>query len=186
MFSTVITGLFVFSALALSASGGSGDALFAGASEAVSLCIELAGGICFWSAVMELMEQSGLSTLLGKGLRPVLGKIFPRSCADEGLLSALTENVSANILGLGNAATPAGIRAARGMAAMGKSGADELCMLVVLNTASIQLLPSTIAALRAAQGAQAAFDIIPAVWISSAVSLAVGLGAASLFRRLWP
>ena len=98
-------------------------------------------------------------------------------------MAALSQNVSANLLGLGNAATPAGIRAARGLAGLGAE--DELCLLVVLNTASIQLIPSTIAAVRASQGAVSAFDITPAVWISSVLSVCAGLGAAAVLRRLW-
>ena len=101
------------------------------------------------------------------------------------MLTALTENLSANLLGLGNAATPAGIRAAKGMAALGERGADELCLLVVLNTASLQLLPAMIASVRAAAGAASAFDILPAVWLSSVCSVCCGLLAAALFRRLW-
>jgi len=91
--------------------------------------------------------------------------------------------VSANILGLGNAATPAGIRAAKAMANRGSH--NELCMLVLLNSASIQLIPGTIAAVRQAAGAVSAFDILPAVWFSSAVSLGVGLSVAAVLRRLW-
>ena len=71
------------------------------------------------------------------------------------------------------------------MAAMGESARDELCLLVVMNTASLQVLPATVASVRAAAGAAAPFDILPAVWLSSALSLACGLGAAALFRRLW-
>ena len=102
------------------------------------------------------------------------------------MLQALTENLSANLLGLGNAATPAGIRAAQGMARLGERARDELCLLVVLNTASLQLLPATVASLRAAAGASAPFDILPAVWFSTLCSLAVGLGSAALLRRIWP
>ena len=93
--------------------------------------------------------------------------------------------MSANLLGLGNAATPAGIRAAQRLHALsgGETASNELCRLVVLNTASIQLLPTTAATLRSACGAENAFDILPAVWISSAVSVAAGLLAERLFRR---
>lgn len=84
--------------------------------------------------------------------------------------------------GLGNAATPLGIQAARRMA-KGCDGvaSDELCLLVVLNTASIQLLPATIASVRAAAGCETPFDILPAVWMSSALSVAAGAAAARLF-----
>ena len=99
-------------------------------------------------------------------------------------LAAVSANVSANLLGLGNAATPLGIRAARRMA-KGCSGvaSDELCRLVVLNTASIQLIPATIASVRAAAGCKAPFDILPAVWMASALSVTVGLLAAWLLSR---
>lgn len=185
MFSGIITVMLVLSTLALAACGGSGDALFTGAQEAVNFCIGIAGAICLWSGVMELMEQCGVSAALSRLLRPALGRLFPRSSGNGEILSALSENVSANLLGLGNAATPSGIRAARGMAALGEQGRDELCLLVVINTASIQLVPSTIAAVRSSAGAASAFDILPAVWISSAAALAVGLSVASLLRRLW-
>lgn len=100
-------------------------------------------------------------------------------------MQPLSANVSANLLGLGNAATPAGIAAARELAAMGTEGVsgNELCRFVVLNTASIQILPTTVAAMRASAGAASPFDILPAVWISSAVSLMVGLTAARLMEK---
>jgi len=118
-------------------------------------------------------------------LRPVLGRLFPSSRSDPELAGELSCNMSANLLGLGNAATPAGIRAAQRLHALsgGEAASDELCRLAVLNTASIQLLPTTAAALRSACGAENAFDILPAVWISSAAGVAAGLLAERLFRR---
>ena len=118
-------------------------------------------------------------------LRPVLGRLFPSSRSDPELAGELSCNMSANLLGLGNAATPAGIRAAQRLHALSGKGAasDELCRLAVLTTASVQLLPTTAAALRSACGAENAFDILPAVWISSAAGVAAGLLAERLFRR---
>lgn len=162
-----------------------GTAVMEGARAAVPFVLEIAGGICLWSGVLELLERCGVSAGLARLLRRPMRRLFPHTAGDEQVLAALTENLSANLLGLGNAATPAGIRAARGMAAMGARGADELCLLVVLNTASLQLLPATIASVRAAAGAASAFDILPAVWISSAASVCCGLLSAALFRRLW-
>ena len=114
-----------------------------------------------------------------------LGRLFPSALRDTETMDALTSNVSANLLGLGNAATPAGIRAAKGLRRLSgqDTASDELCRLVVLNTASIQLLPTTVAALRASLGADAPFDILPAVWLSSLVSVAAGLLAARAFER---
>ena len=99
-----------------------------------------------WSGVMEIMNVCGLSAVLARAFRPILRRLMPQASRDEKTLAALSANVSANLLGLGNAATPLGIQAARRMA-RGCSGtaSDELCLLVVLNTASIQLLPATIA-----------------------------------------
>jgi spore maturation protein A len=101
-------------------------------------------------------------------------------------MEALSANVSANLLGLGNAATPPGIKAARLMrSAFGKGTAsDDLCMLVVVNTASIQLIPATVASVRAAAGSSAPFDILPAVWLASATSVASGIIFAKLFSKL--
>lgn len=156
----------------------------AGASEAVAFAVSLCGSLCLWSAVMELMERSGLSAALSRRLRPILARLFPRASREPAIFQAVCENVSANLLGLGNAATPAGLRAAHGMAAL-PDGADELRLLVVINTASLQLLPTTIAAIRASLGAEHSFDILPAVWLSSLLSVSAGLLAAGLLRRLW-
>ena len=163
-----------------------GAAMLAGAAAAVLCSLELLGGICLWSAVLGLLERCGLAARLAALLRPLLTRLFPCSSREGAVLQALTENLSANLLGLGNAATPAGIRAAQGMARLGERARDELCLLVVLNTASLQLLPATVASLRAAAGASAPFDILPAVWFSTLCSLAVGLGSAALLRRIWP
>jgi len=163
-----------------------GQSVLTGAQGAIDFCISIAGGVCLWSAVMELMERSGISGAISRIMRPILSKMFPKSSENVEIMDALSENVSANLLGLGNAATPAGIRAAKGMARLSDGGtaSDELCLLVVLNTASIQLLPSTIASVRASFGAASAFDIMPAVWISSLLSVFAGLTAAAIFRRI--
>lgn len=157
-----------------------------GAGAAVEFVLGMAGLLCLWSGVMEVMRRAGIMDALSRALAPVLKRLFPRASRDGETLNALSANVSANLLGLGNAATPMGIKAARGMAKQVRGGvaSRELCLLVVINTASVQLLPTTVAAIRAANGAAAPFDILPAVWISSAASVAVGIIAASLFERL--
>lgn len=161
------------------------NAAFEGAASAVELCVEMAGVMCLWSGVMEIMNECGLSALLARFFRPLLRRLLPQASRDDETLSAISANVSANLLGLGNAATPLGIRAARRMAAgCGGIASNELCMLVVLNTASIQLLPTTIASVRAAAGSAAPFDILPAVWLSSVLSVAAGLMTAALLSRL--
>ena len=160
------------------------DAALEGASSAVELSLSMAGVLCLWSGVMEVMNTCGLSSGLARAFRPVLRRLLPEASRDSETLAAVSANVSANLLGLGNAATPLGIRAARRMA-RGCDGvaSDELCLLVVLNTASIQLLPATIASVRSAAGSSSPFDILPAVWLSSALSVSVGLLLAKLFSR---
>lgn len=166
--------------------GAVGNAALEGAAAAVELCLNMAGVMCLWSGVMSIMKASGLMDGLSRLFRPLLSRLLPRACKDPDTLAALSGNVSANLLGLGNAATPLGIRAARRMAeGCGGAAGDELCALVVLNTASIQLLPTTVAGVRAALGAESAFDILPAVWMASVLSVAAGLLAARLFSRLW-
>ena len=180
---TVLFLLSLFWAVLSGHEAESGAALLSGAADALPFCLSIAGGLCFWSAMLELAERCGLSGMLSDRLRPLLRKLFPRSTREREILDALSENLSANLLGLGNAATPAGIRAARGMARLGDEARDELGTLVVLNTASLQLIPSTIAAVRASAGAAAPFDILPAVWISSLLSVCTGLGAAALLKK---
>lgn len=159
-----------------------------GAGAAVELCLAMAGVLCLWSGVMELMRQSGLSQKLARLLRRPLGLLFPDARGDSEAMESLSANVSANLLGLGNAATPLGLKAARRLHVLsggGRAASDGLCMLVVLNTASIQLIPATVASVRAAAGAASPFDILPAVWVSSIFSVCVGILAAKLLARVW-
>ena len=160
------------------------NAALEGAGTAVELSISMAGILCLWSGVMEIMNVCGLSAKLARAFRPLLRRLLPGAARDEETLAAVSANVSANLLGLGNAATPLGIRAARRMArGCGGVASNELCLLVVLNTASIQLIPATIASLRAAAGCETPFDILPAVWFSSVLSVAAGLVTVRLLSH---
>ena len=160
------------------------SAALEGARSAVELGISMAGVLCLWSGVMEMMNACGISAGLARCFRPLLRRLLPNASRDEETLAAVSANVSANLLGLGNAATPLGIRAARRMArGCGGTASDELCLLVVLNTASIQLIPATIASVRSAAGCGTPFDILPAVWLASVLSVTAGLLAARLLSR---
>ncbi len=161
-------------------------AAMAGAQEGVELCLSMAGGLCLWSGVMAVLREAGALGMLRRALLPVLGRLFPSFRSDREVMEPLAANVAANLLGLGNAATPMGIRAAQAMARRTPGlASDALCMLVVCNTASIQLIPTTVAAARSAAGCRTPFDILPAVWAASACSLAAGIAAARLLARLW-
>ena len=133
------------------------------------------------------MEKAGITGALSKLLRPILGRLFPSSRQDTSLAGSLSANVCANFLGLGNAATPMGIQAAQRLAGQSKDGiaSDELCRLVVLNTASIQLIPANVAAIRTSLGCAAPFDILPAVWLTSVTSAGLGLLAAWGLGKMW-
>ena len=163
-----------------------GNAALEGAGAAVELCVAMAGVLCLWTGVMDVMDQCGLSAALARLFRPLLRRLLPRASRDEETLAAISANLSANLLGLGNAATPLGLRAARRMACgCGGVASDELCLLVVLNSASIQLLPTTVAGVRGALGCDDPFDILPAVWLASLLSVLAGLAAAKLLARVW-
>lgn len=157
-----------------------------GTSAAVELSLSIAGMLCLWSGVMEVMRQSGLADRLSRLLRPVLRRLYPQDAHNRAAMDSIAANVSANLLGLGSAATPLGLEAARRLAQKSSGTAsDSLCMLVVCNTASLQLIPATVASVRAAAGCAAPFDILPAVWLASALSVAAGIGACKIFSKLW-
>lgn len=159
-------------------------AVLDGAQTGVTLAISLAGPLCLWSGLSKVMENTAWMDKLANLAAPFLRRLFPDAWQNKAAREALCGNLSANLLGLGNAATPLGIQAVRAMAAQSEGAAsDELCRLVVLNTASIQLLPTTVAAIRASQGSAAPFDILPAVWITSVCSVAAGLVAATVLSK---
>ena len=158
-----------------------------GAQAGITLAISMAGAICLWSGVGHLMDKVGITDILSKFLKPILNRIFPGTRTDPALAKDLSANICANILGLGNAATPMGIRATKRMIKPEHPGiaTDEMCRLIVLNTASIQLIPANVAAVRSSLGCQTPFDILPAVWITSLCSAGLGLLAAWLLGKLW-
>ena len=188
--SWIFTGIVLLS-IVFAAVNGRGSQLAAavphGAQAGVSLAISIAGSICLWTGVGKLMEATGVTGMLSKLLAPLLGRLFPGTKKDPVLSGDLSANICANFLGLGNAATPMGIRATRRMIDHSRPGlaTDEMCRLIVLNTASIQLIPANVAAVRVGLGCQTPFDILPAVWITSLCSAGMGLIAAWLLGKVW-
>lgn len=187
--SWIWTGILAVSVLCSVLTGsGSGSALAAaalrGAQAGVELAVSMAGAVCLWSGVGRLMEAAGLTDGLSRLLRPLLHRLFPSTEKDPALSRELSANICANFLGLGNAATPMGIRAAKRMK-QGDIATDELCRLIVLNTASIQLIPANVAAVRSGLGCATPFDILPAVWITSLLSAGLGVTVAWLLGKVW-
>lgn len=170
---------------------GNGGALAAacasGAQSGISLAVSIAGSLCLWTGIGRLMEHIGITAMLAKLLRPILRRLFPSTKQDPALASSLSANICANFLGLGNAATPMGILSAKRMVRSNRPGVatNELCRLIVLNTASIQLIPASVAAIRVSLGCATPFDILPAVWLTSLASAGAGVLAAWLLGKVW-
>lgn len=144
----------------------------------IELLMKMAGIICLWSGIMKIAEESGFTTIIAKFFSPLLHPLFPNLDKNSQAFRCITMNISANILGLGNAATPFGLKAMEELNTLNNqkdTASNEMITFVVMNTAALQLLPTTIATLRQAYGSIAPFEIIVPVWISSAAALAVAL-----------
>ncbi|MBO4934210.1 MAG: spore maturation protein A [Clostridia bacterium] len=187
MLSFVWAGM-ILAAFAYSAFSGGLDALGASvissAENAVRFLLFLAAVIPFWSGIMNIASAAGVTKGAAKLLRPLLRRLFPRSFENEACAEAISMNVAANMIGVGSAATPFGLKAVAEMKERGAEPDAEMIRFVVLNTASVQLIPTTVAAMRGRYGAAAPFDIVPAVLLSSLAALAAGLASAEFFRRL--
>ena len=181
---TFLLSIGILSAMITGRGSDLASASLQGAQAGVSLSVSLAGAICLWTGVGALMEKIGITCRMANLLRPVLTRLFPNTKTDPILAGHLSANICANVLGLGNAATPMGIAAAKRMN-RDNTATDELCRLIVLNTASIQLIPATVAAVRASLGAAAPFDILPAVWLTSLCSAGLGVTAAWYLGKVW-
>ena len=148
-----------------------------GAGKAVTVCIGFSGMMCFWSGVLALSEKSGVSDALAKLLSPVLGRVFGK---DNPALPHIVMNITANMLGMGNAATPAGISAMKELDKENNSAYPDRKMAVfaVMNTASVQIIPTTVISMRAASGSENPFAVLIPIWITSVISLIFAVTAA--------
>lgn len=157
-----------------------------GAGAAVETCIGLLGTMCLWTGIARIGENSGLTGVFAKVLRPVTKVLFPKLKKDSAALSAIVMNMVANLLGMGNAATPLGIAAMKELDKENRHRPDasnEMCMFVVINTASIQLIPSTVISLRQMFGSQSPSEIVLPVWICSVCALIMGVAAAKILQK---
>ena len=181
---TAMAALSMLAALLTGQVSQLGASLLEGAKNGIQLAVTLAGPLLFFSGLGKLMDHTGITAFLSFILSPFLGKLFPDMKKDSVLAEHISANFCANLLGLGNAATPRGIEAARRLI-KGGAASDQFCRLVVLNTASIQLIPTSVAAIRSGLGCKTPFDILPAVWITSLLSAGMGLTAAWSLGKLW-
>ncbi len=159
------------------------QSLISGAGEAVELLLSILGVLCFWSGIMEIAKRAKITDMLAMIFAPVLSPLFP--CVDKSseAMHCISLNISANLLGLGNAATPFGLQAMKELQKLNPirdRASDSQVVFVVMNTASLQLLPTTLCAYRASFGSESPFEVIPCVWLSSAVALLVGITVAKV------
>ena len=191
MMNVIFAGIILFSFVFAALTGRMpqlSEAAMGQAGEAVTLVLSLTGMLCLWSGLMKIAQESGLTELLSRLLSPVTKRLFKGLRPNGEAVNAITMNLIANFLGLGNAATPLGIRAMCEMAKEQRAdgaATNALAMFVVVNTASIQLIPTTTAMLRMQAGSAAPLDILPATWIASVGSVAVGIVMAGLLAPLW-
>lgn len=160
------------------------SAVLSGAANAVTLVIGMTGMMCAWTGLMKIADGGGITGALAKVLGPAVRRLFP-SCKKGGpAVKAMCMNITANLLGLGNAATPLGLAAMKELKKKNPTDTadNDMAMFVVLNASSIQLIPTFTATLRAQYGSAAPFDILPAVWVTSACALLVGVTAAKLME----
>lgn len=161
--------------------------LLASPQKAFELCVAVGCGICLWSGVMQVAQDSGLLKKISRIFTPILRLLFPKMRPDSKAAQAVCLNLAANLLGLGAAAAPAGIRAVQEFQKESYDSAvasDNSILLILLNTASLQLIPTTAAMLRLQAGSCAPMEILPAVWMASVLSVCTGVCAAKGMAKL--
>ena len=177
--------LVLISAMLSLISGNSGavaQALLDSGHRAVTLLMTLLATMTLWSGLMEILVATGDVTRLGKMFRRLLKPLFP-GLEDDADWNAISMNLSANLLGLGNAATPAGIEAAKRLSALGRNGLSALAMLLVLDNTSLQLIPTTVITLRQAAGAKNPADIWGMTLLLSGITMVAAIGMMYLIQR---
>jgi spore maturation protein A len=156
------------------------------AGKAIELSLGLLGVMCLWSGLMRIAEKCGLIKMLARISTPVLKILFPEIPDGHPAMASIVMNVAANFFGLGNAATPLGIRAMNEMQRLNRNpgkASDAMCMFAVLNTAAVQFIPTTIIAIRAAAGSANPSEIIAAIWPVSAITVVSGILAVKIFSQ---
>jgi len=159
------------------------------AGRAVTLSLGLAGVMALWLGLMNVAEEAGIVRALARAARPLLRRLFPELPPDHPAMGAILMNVAANVLGLGNAATPFGVKAMQELETLNPhpgTATDAQALFCALNTASVQLIPATVIALRASAGSRAPGEIIGATLLASVCGAVVAVAAAKLLGRAFP
>ena len=162
------------------------ESIFSSSYETVELIIKLFGTMCLWNGLMEILAQTSLMEKIARLLRPLMKFLFPRLKREDKEYNEITINIIANLLGIGNAATPLGLKAMKTMQEKNKNKdilTDEMAMFIVLNTASLQLIPTTVIALRASMGSQNPTQIIVPVWCVTIAADIAGIIATKILMK---
>ena len=191
MMNYIWTFLIVFSLISAIYYGNMGElssGIINSGNTAVNLCISLLGTFCLWNGIMNVAEKSGLSKAFAKFLSPVLCRIFKGIKHNDEALLPISLNISSNLLGLSNAATPLGIEAMKRLAESNKNKTvpdNNMVLFVVMNTAALRLIPTTVAALRAKHQSENPLEIILPSIITSVTALTIGILTAKIFERIF-
>lgn len=163
------------------------DAVINGGQSAVELCVSLLGMLCLWSGIMNVAEKSGFTVLISRLLSPIFGILFKDVKKNSKTAQAISMNVTANMLGLGNAATPLGLEAIKRMQNDNKNklvATDDMALFVVMNSAAMRIIPTTVATLRSKYQSVSPMEIMPATWVCTFMSLTAGIVTAKLLGKL--
>lgn len=188
MMNYIFAGMIIISLICAVFTGNTNalsTAVINGAGESINLLVTMAGALALWSGVMEIADKGGFTKALSAVLSPVLRPLFKNVNKNSRAMKYISMNVSANLLGLGNAATPFGISAVKELKKINpesNKATGDMIVFVVMNTASLQIMPTMVGTLRQSYGSVKPFSILPCVWISSICALAVGLSIAKLLN----
>ena len=163
------------------------SSIFESTESAVNLSISLLGSICLWNGIMEIASRTSVIDKLTRFLRPIIKFLFPDLKKNENIQKQISMNMISNILGLGNAATPLGIKAMKSMQKENKHKerlTNSMAMFIVLNTASLQIIPTTVIAIRSSLGSSNPTQIIFPVWIATIVAGVVGVVVTKIFIKI--
>ena len=163
------------------------SAVVTGGTDAISLVIKLTGVICLWNGLTAIAQRSGLTALFCKFFSPILNLLFPK-LKDKKAKEAITMNITANFLGLGNAATPLGLEAMKRLQSINptpEKATDEMVRFVVINSAAIHLVPTTIALLRSEHGSTAPMEILAPSLTTSIIALTLGVLVTNLLKKVF-
>lgn len=162
------------------------NSIFESTKSAVELSISLLGTICLWNGIMQIATETKIIKVLSKLLNPIIKKLFPDINKDEKVHREITMNMVANIMGLGNAATPMGLNAMKSMQEKNKDKnrlSNSMAIFIVINTASIQLIPTTVIAIRSSLGSNNPTAMIVPVWIVTALAAITAIISSKLLMK---